>query len=169
MGVDKNTLAQLRRFAGAFKDARDRRANESDTVMFVTKFMEDVLGWDSFKGEISKEAQIKDRYCDIALKLNGVIRLLVECKAAGLKGLSDKNIEQAENYASRAGIRWVILTNGIEWRLYHLTFAEGEGISHEIVFEANLLDEIEADADALWSKFVLISRDGIACCSTKTC
>lgn len=158
MAIPKEVLAQLRRFAAAFRDARDRGANESDTAMFLVKFFEEVLGYDSFKGEISKELAIKDRYCDIALKVDGAVKILVEAKAAGLKGLSDKHIEQAENYASRAGLPWVVLTNGIEWRLYHVTFSEGEGISHDIAFEANLLAESESNPDGLWEKLSVLTR-----------
>jgi hypothetical protein len=158
MAVSKDTLVQLRRFASAFKEARERNANESDTVMYLVKFFEDVLGYDPLKGEISKEVAIKDRYCDVALKVDGGVKLLVEAKAAGLKGLQERHIEQAENYSARAGLRWVVLTNGIEWRLYHLTFNEGEGIVHEVAFEANLLTEVESDPDGLWAKLGILSR-----------
>ncbi len=158
MSLSKDVLFQLRRFATAFKDARERGANESDTVMYLVKFFEEVLGYDSLKGEISKELAIKDRYCDVALKVDGAVRVLVEAKAASLKGLADKHIEQAENYASRAGLRWVVLTNGIEWRLYHLTFNEGEGITHDIAFETNLVTEVESDPDGLWAKLGILSR-----------
>ena len=149
MGLEKTVLNQLRKFSPAFREARDRGANESDTVMYLVKFFEEVLGYDSLKGEISKELAIKERYCDIALKIEGTVRILVEGKAAGIKGLVDRNIEQAENYASKAGIRWVLLTNGIEWRLYHLTWAENEGITHDLAWQANLIDELESDAEEL--------------------
>jgi hypothetical protein len=158
MALDKQTAFQLDRFATAFRDARERGANESDTVMYLVKFFEEVFGYDSLKGEISKELSIKDRYCDIALKIDGEVKLLVEAKAAGLKGLTEKHIEQAENYASRAGLTWVLLTNGIEWRLYHLTFNEGEGIAHEIAFEVNLL---EGDREASWERLSLLSRSAM--------
>ncbi len=161
MPCDKATLNTLRKFAAAFREARDRNANESDTVMFLVKFFEEMLGYDALKGEISKELQIKDRYCDLALKISGTVRVLVECKAASQKGLTDKHIEQAENYASRAGLRWVALTNGIEWKLYHVTFAEGEGIAHDLAFEGNLLEEVETSPESLWSKLSLLSRDSI--------
>ena len=78
MGLDKQTSAQLQRFATAFREARERNANESDTVMYLVKFFEDVLGYDSLKGEISKELAIKDRFCDIALKVDGSVRVLVD-------------------------------------------------------------------------------------------
>ena len=61
MAIDKATLNNLRRFSTAFREARERSANESDTVMYLIKFCEDVLGYDSLKGEISKELSIKDR------------------------------------------------------------------------------------------------------------
>lgn len=158
MGLDKQTMLQLSRFATAFREARDRGANESDTVMYLIKFFEDVLGYDPLKGEISKELAIKDRYCDVALKVDGAVRLLVEAKAAGLKSLADKHIEQAENYASRAGVPWVLLTNGIEWRLYHLTFNEGEGIAHDLAFEVNFLEELDRNSEGVWEKFELLTR-----------
>lgn len=162
MPVDKAVLNQLRKYATAFREARDRGATESDTVMFLVKFLEEILCYDSFKGEISKELAIKDKYCDIALKLDGTVRILIEAKAAGLRNLVDKNIEQAETYASKAGIRWVVLTNGIEWRLYHLTWAENEGIAHDLAWQANLVDELDADAEALWEKLSLLRRASLA-------
>jgi hypothetical protein len=161
MAIPKDVLAQLKRFATAFKEARDRGANESDTAMFLVKFFEDVLGYDSFKGEISKELAIKDKYCDIALKVDGAVKVLVEAKAAGLKALVAKHIDQAENYAAHSGLPWVVLTNGIEWHLYHLTFNEKEGIAHEVVFEADLLAELDVDPDALWAKLGILSRASV--------
>lgn len=161
MDLDRGTLNQLKRFATAFREARERQANESDTVLFLCKFFEDVLGYDSLKGEISKEVAVRDRYCDIALKIEGAIRILVEAKSAGQLALSEKHIEQAENYASRSGLQWVLLTNGVLWRLYHVTFAEGEGINHDLAFEVNLLEEIEKDAKALWARIGLLHRAAV--------
>jgi hypothetical protein len=161
MGLDKQTTNQLLRFATAFREARERGSNESDTVMYLVKFFEEVFGYDSLKGEISKELSIKDRYCDLALKIDGAVRVLVEVKSAGQKSLAEKHIEQAENYASRAGIVWVLLTNGIEWQLFHLTFNEGEGIVHELAFQANLLDDMEKDAEQLWQKLEILTRASV--------
>src|SRR5262249_17326920 len=158
MALDKTVLNQLRKFAAAFRDARDRGVNEADTVLFLVKFFEEVLGYDPLKGEISKEHQIKDRYCDLALKIEGTVNILVECKSAGNKELRDKDIDQAEGYAAHAGIRWVLLTNGIEWRLFRVNFAENEGITHDLAFVANLVEETEADPEGLWGKLSLLSR-----------
>ena len=78
MALEKTIAQQLRKYAGAFRDARDRGCNESDTIMYLVKFFEEVLEYDSLKGEISKELAIKDKYCDIALKIDGDVRILVE-------------------------------------------------------------------------------------------
>lgn len=107
MGFDKQTANQLARFAIAFREARERGANESDTVMYLVKFFEDVLGFDSLKGEISKELAIKDRYCDVALKVDGTVRLLVEAKAAKPCATSSRRklSPTPESWASRSAAR----------------------------------------------------------------
>ena len=161
MTVDRQASGQLRRFATAFREARERGANESDTVMYLVKFFEEVLGYDSLKGEISKELAIRDRYCDIAIKIDGSVKFLVEAKAANKERLHEKHIEQAENYASRQGICWVVLTNGISWQLYHLTFNESEGIQHDLAWEVNLLEGVERDVEALWTCLGLLHRNPV--------
>ena len=71
MAIDRATLQLLKKFATAFREARERNANESDTVMYLVKFCEEVFGYDPLRGEISKEVAIRDRYCDMALKIEG--------------------------------------------------------------------------------------------------
>jgi hypothetical protein len=159
MAIDKKLMATLKKYAQAFKEARERDANESDTVMYLTKFFEEVLEYDSLKGEISKELAIKDRYCDIALKIEGEIELLVEAKAAGLKSLSAKHIEQAENYASRSGLPWVLLTNGCQWQLYHVSFAENEGIKSDLAFETEFT---ESNLEPFWTLVSMLSKKALA-------
>lgn len=161
MAVSKSVQRQLTRFVEAFADARKRRANESDTVMYLIKFFEEVLGYDSLQGQITKELAIQNKFCDIALQPEGEPRVLVEAKAAYIAQLSPKHIEQAENYASRSGLTWVVLTNGVEWRLYHLTWGESEGITHELAFSLNLLEEIGTDMEGVWSKLSLLAPQAI--------
>lgn len=163
MDLDRSTGAKLRKYTQVFREARERQASEADTVLLLSKFLEDVLGFDALAGEVSREHQIQGRYCDIAVKISGEVVYLLEAKQAGLK-LSEREIEQAENYASRSGIEWVVLTNGVEWQLYHLTFVEGEGISHELAFSVDLIAGIEGDSSdpkRLWSCLSLLSREVI--------
>lgn len=103
--------------------AREDNLNEADTRQRITKVLEEVLGYDPM-AEISSETQIKDKYVDTAVKIDGTIRLLVEAKSAATV-LRDRHIEQAQHYAAEGNIPWVVLTNGIVWSLYRLSFEKG--------------------------------------------
>jgi len=136
----------LKKFLPYLLKAREDNLNEADTVQRLIKFFEDVLSYDPLT-EITCEKQVRDKYVDIAIKIENVIRLLIEVKAAGVT-LRDRHIEQAERYASEGNIQWVLLTNGVVWNLYHLTF--DEGIDYEKVFSVDLSTEpIEQTADLL--------------------
>ena len=88
--------------------AQKDNLNEANTVLRLVKMFEDVLGWDGMS-EISRESPLKNKYVDIVLKKDGVIKLLVEAKAAGDK-LRDRYVEQAELYASENNYHWVVLS-----------------------------------------------------------
>lgn len=124
----------LRKFAPTFLHGRDANLNEADTVLRLCKFFEDVLGFDAIE-DISREANLKNKFVDVCLKVDGKIRLLVEAKAAAVQ-LRDRHIEQAQAYAAHNNYQWVLLTNGVDWNLYHLTFSEG--IEFEVAFTASL-------------------------------
>lgn len=134
----------LKRFARHFLDARDANLNEADTVLRLCRFFEEVLGYDGLE-DVSREAELKHKYVDVCLKIDGRVRLLVEAKAAGQQ-LRDRHIEQAQMYASQNNYRWVVLTNGVDWHLYHLTFEEG--IEYERAFIVSL-DPAEDFDDAV--------------------
>ncbi|MGB8953655.1 MAG: type I restriction enzyme HsdR N-terminal domain-containing protein, partial [Candidatus Aminicenantales bacterium] len=108
--MEKELKKKLLLYSNIFKEAQEKEKKEADVIMYIIEFLKDVLGYDVFT-EISKEYQIKEKYCDIAIKLRGQVELLIEVKQPGLR-LVDKHIEQAENYAMRSGTKWVILTNG---------------------------------------------------------
>jgi hypothetical protein len=139
-----NSRRQLRNFAPQFTEAREKAINEAGTVDRLHRFFEKVLGYDP-SDDISREAQMKNKFVDLCLKIDGTIRLLVEAKAANLQ-LRDRHIEQAWLYASRNNYRWVLLTNGVEWHLYHLTFEEG--IEYERAFVVSLATEEGIDEGA---------------------
>lgn len=124
----------LKKFLPHLLKARDENLNEADTVQRIVLFLNEVLGYDPMS-EITRESQIKDRYVDIAVKVDGAIRWLVEAKAAGVQ-LRSRHLDQAELYAAEGNHPWVVLTNGVVWHLYHLTF--DEGIEYEPVFEVDL-------------------------------
>lgn len=121
--------------------AQEDNLNEADTLQIIVKVFEDVLGYDALS-EISREMEIKSKYVDLTIKIDAKTKFLVEGKSAATK-LRDRHIEQGERYAAEGNIQWVLLTNGVEWNLYHLTF--DEGIEYERVFSATIAE----DADAL--------------------
>lgn len=108
----------LKRYAKIFREAADKNLNEADTVMRLVRFFEEVLGYDGFN-EITREQAVKGTYVDIALKVDGEIRILVEAKAAGIQ-LRESHTQQAQNYAANRGIPWVLLTNGCRFILYRI-------------------------------------------------
>ncbi|MCE9619066.1 MAG: type I restriction enzyme HsdR N-terminal domain-containing protein [Planctomycetes bacterium] len=131
----------LKKFAPTFIQAREASLNEADTVLRLCKCFTDVFGYDAI-GDISREANLKNKFVDVCLKIDDQIRILVEAKAAPVQ-LRDRHIEQAQAYASHNNYPWVLLTNGVEWNLYHLTF--GEGIEYEIAFSVSLDKEESFD------------------------
>lgn len=145
----------LRRFAAHFVQAREAELNEADTVLRLCRFFEDVLGYDGLE-DISREAEMKNKYVDVCIKVDGRVRLLVEAKAANQQ-LRERHIEQAQSYASRNNFRWVVLTNGVDWHLYHLTFEEG--IEYERAFAVSLADKESFDDAA--EKLVLLHKQAI--------
>jgi hypothetical protein len=80
------------------------------------------LGWDT---EDFREVHLEyrprpgDNPVDYALLLNGQPRMFVEAKALG-QNLDDRKwAGQIMGYAGVAGVRWVVLTNGDEYRVYN--------------------------------------------------
>ncbi|MDD3926935.1 MAG: type I restriction enzyme HsdR N-terminal domain-containing protein [bacterium] len=144
--MQETIKASIRRYIKVFRDAAANNLNEADTVSRLTKFFEDVLGYDPFS-EITREQAIKSTYVDIALKTGDEVKMLVEANAAGI-GLKEAHTQQAQNYAANKGIPWVLLTNGCQFILYkvHLDGA----IQATEVFNINLLENSIADiADRL--------------------
>ena len=46
-------------------------------------------------------------------------------------------MKQAVDYAANQGVEWVVLTTGVLWQVYHVTFAKL--IQHELVVDFDLL------------------------------
>jgi len=137
----------LKKYLPHLLKAAEDNLNEADTVQRLTKVFEDVLGYDAMT-DISREASVKDKFVDVALKIEDAVRILVEVKSAATT-LRDRHIEQAQNYAANGNIRWVLLTNGVAWNLYHLTFEEG--IESTLAFSVALTHELDDKAIELLS------------------
>ena len=125
----------LKRFQPVLQSAKDRDVNESDTVVIVADLLQEVFGYDKY-AEITSEHSIRGTFCDLAVKLDSRLALLIEVKAIGLE-LKDHHVKQAVDYAANQGCDWVALTNGITWKVYKVTFAKP--IDHELVVNLDLL------------------------------
>ncbi|HTD65582.1 MAG TPA: type I restriction enzyme HsdR N-terminal domain-containing protein, partial [Candidatus Limnocylindria bacterium] len=130
-----------------------RDDGEADTVMIVTDMLAEVFGYDKYS-EVTAEFSIRGTYCDLATKLDGALQALIEVKAVGLD-LKDSHVKQAVDYAANQGVDWVVLTNGICWRVYKVTFAKP--IDQELVIEIDFcaLDaksQTDLEALFLWCK-----------------
>ncbi len=81
--------------------------------------LQDVFGYNKYT-EVTSEHSIKSTYCDLAITVGGSLQTLIEVKSIGIE-LKDVHVKQAVDYAANQGVTWVILTNGVVWRIYKVT------------------------------------------------
>jgi len=143
-------------FQKVLQNAHDRDVNESDTVTIVKDILAGVMGFDKYE-EITSEYSIRGTYCDLATKLDGSVRYLIEVKAIGL-ALKENHLRQVVSYGSSQGVPWVVLTNGVIWEVYRIKFEQP--VSHEFVFGINFLElNIKKSEDI--EKLFLLCREGV--------
>jgi len=155
--VAERLAKQLSVFQRILGDAKHRDVNESDTVTIITDMMADLFGFDKYT-EVTSEQAIHGTYCDLAVKLDGVVKYLVEVKAIGLT-LKENHLRQAMNYGANQGIPWVVLTNGINWEIYRIKFERP--ISCEHTCSIDLLELNSRKPDDIERVF-LLCKEGLA-------
>lgn len=134
--VTDRLVSGIKRFQPILSSAKARDVNESDTVIIVTDMLSEVFGYDKYS-EITSETAIRGTWCDLAIKLDGALQLLLEVKAIGSE-LKDSHAKQAVDYAANQGTDWVVLTNGEAWKTYKVIFSQP--INTELVFEFNFIN-----------------------------
>ena len=145
---------RIRRYQKLLDSARARDVNESDTVVIITDFLDEILGYDKYT-EITSEFSVRSTFCDLALKVSGELVYLIEVKSAGTD-LRDNHLRQAVDYAANQGIETVILTNGIVWQIYRVRFEQP--ISHDLTLTIDVLDSTQKTAKLIQDLY-LISRE----------
>ena len=155
--VESRISSGLKKYQKLFRDAKDRDVNESDTVLIISDFLNEVLGFDKYT-EVTTEYAIRGTFVDLAVKLGSEVQYLIEAKAIGVT-LKDQHLRQALMYAAQHGIDWVVLTNGGVWQAHKLCFEQP--IRNELVFELDLLSAGHRNADTLEQLF-LLSKEGMA-------
>lgn len=134
--VASRITAQLKAYQGILAQAMKKDSSEGDTVVIVTGMISDILGYDKYQN-LSSEHAIRGTYVDLMVSTDNKPRFLVEVKAIGTE-LKDTHIKQAIDYAANKGVDWVVLTNGVAWRIYKVVFAKP--IDKVLVCELNALE-----------------------------
>ena len=129
--VGERIAAGIKRFQPVLASAKARDVGEADTVTIIKDMLSEVFGYDKY-AEVTSEFAIRGTYCDLAIKLDGVLQTLIEVKAIGID-LKDAHVKQAVDYAANQGVDWVLLTNGVTWKIYHVIFSKP--IAHELVID----------------------------------
>lgn len=152
--TSKRIASVVPKFKKVLEQARERDVNESDTVTIVTDILEEVFGFDKYN-EITREFAIQGTYCDLAIKTDKKIEYLIEVKAIGID-LKDTHLRQAVGYASKEGIRWVVLTNGIMWQVYRVTLDDRVECAKLMEFDFTTLNPRKKDEQEML--FLLCKR-----------
>ena len=155
--VSERFVKSVGKFQKVLQIAKDRDVNESDTVSILTDVFSEVFGYDKYL-EITREFAIRSTYCDLALMIDEKVQYLIEVKAIGIQ-LKEAHMKQAIDYGANHGIEWVILTNGVEWRVYRIRFEKP--INYDLVCSFDFLElkaRVEKDQELLF----IVAKEGLA-------
>lgn len=144
----------LKRLQPIIEQAKTRDVGEADTSTLVKDILSDIFGYDRYT-EITAEFQIKGTYCDLAIKIDNKLALLVEVKAINLD-LKEAFVKQAVDYAANQGVEWVVLTNAQIWQVYRISF--GKPITQELLISLDLSKVNHKNEDDLETIY-LLSRE----------
>jgi len=139
-------------------DRPGQRVGEQNTKAAVIEPVLAALGWSLFDlDEVQREyrRRASDNPVDYALLLLRKPRLFVEAKGIG-ENLDDPRwANQTISYATAAGVEWVALTTGAEWRIYN---AHAPVPIEEKLFRSVRLRD---DIDVAFEVLSLLSREGM--------
>ncbi len=135
-----------------------RRVGEQNTKAGLIEPVIAALGWDVLDPEeVHREYRRRttDNPVDYALILMRMPRLFIEAKAIG-ENLDDPRwANQTISYAAVAGVEWVALTNGAEWRVYNAHAPVP--VEHKLFRTVRIAD----DVDAAFELLSLLSKDNM--------
>ena len=160
--LDKETKKALLEARKMIEEVAKRDGNEAETRARVRHIFGTIMGYDIFK-HITAEYAIHGAgdtvHCDIAVQLereeSSGPNFLVELKRVNID-LTSRHLRQAASYAIDIGCDWALLTNGREWKLYHISF--GKPPQTKLIDSWNLIND---DPVILANKFNLIGYKNI--------
>lgn len=138
-------------------DQRKRDVAEADTVTAVKDILEDVFGFNKYT-ELTGEHAIRGTFVDLVVKIEDNIQFLIEVKSAGTN-LDKNHLRQARDYGANNGNEWIILTNGITWKVYRIIF--GQPIETRKVIEFSL-DSIDLKKEDDLQSLFLICKEALS-------
>jgi len=149
----KEFKSKLKKFIPVIRDAKEKNINEADTRMRIRVLLADVLGYNMLE-DITQEHMVQGHYVDLTVKNKGKIIFFIEAKSIDTT-LRDTHAYQATNYAATGGVNLCLLTNGIDYRLYYLTW-ERSKVENTLILSFNILDE---DINTVSEKLYLLSPE----------
>lgn len=135
-----------------------QRVGESNTKAGLIEPVIAALGWDVLDpDEVHREYRRRpaDNPVDYALLLSRTPRLFIEAKGLGENINEPKWANQTISYAAVAGVEWVALTDGADWRVYN---AHAPVPVEQKLFRAVHVAE---DCDAAFELLALLSKDNM--------
>lgn len=153
--VCERITSGMKQMRPIIEQQRARDVSEADTVTLVTDLLAEVFGYDKY-ADLTSEHAIRGTYCDLAIKLDDKLAELVEVKAIGIS-LEDRHVKQVIDYAANQGVEWVVLTNAIMWRLYHVLF--NKPIDKQLIGEIDLTT-IDSRDEAQQEVLFLFTKEG---------
>jgi len=145
------------KFQQVLQIAKDRDVNESDTVSIIKDMLAELFGYDKYL-EVTSELAIRGTFCDLAIKIGSKIEFLIEAKAVGTS-LKEGHLRQAIDYGANNGVQWVILTNGLVWRIYKIRFEQP--IGYDLVCELDF-SLLNGKSDEHQERLFIICKEGIS-------
>ena len=133
--VAERLVAGIKKFQPILTAAQAHDANESDTVIIITDMLSEVFGYAKYT-EITSEKCIRGTFCDLSIKISDTTQSFIEVKAVNQE-LKESYVKQAVDFAVNCPVDWVVLTNGVVWRVYRVIFSKP--VDHELVVEINFL------------------------------
>jgi hypothetical protein len=155
--VQDRLVREIAKMQRVLQGARDRDVNESDTALIVADILSSAFGFDRYS-EVTSEFAIRSTFCDLAVKVEEKVQYLIEVKAIGHE-LKENHLRQAVDYGANHGIEYVVLTNGVVWKIHRIRFEQP--IQNDEVCSFDLLDTDAKNPEHL-EKLFLLCKEGLS-------
>jgi predicted type IV restriction endonuclease len=162
MAIDKEVKRKIIDARKMIENVFQLDGNEAETRRRVERIFETVMGYNAFE-HLNRERAVKGagetEHVDFVVQFDrspdAEPVIIVELKRVGID-LAIKHLKQSTSYAIDSGCEWVLLTNGRDWKLYHVEF--GQPPITKLIEQWNLMTD---DVSILARKFEIISYKNI--------